>query len=107
MARWGNYGMMGSNHLKTPNEPNGLEIWFCFKEDGSTPAEITIEDNEGNQMYQQEIAAKSGIRKIYWNNMNATPGDYIVKMSYNGKVITKKGTFTEAWRWPVLNFREQ
>jgi hypothetical protein len=25
-ASWGNYHMTGSNHLRTPNEPNGLEI---------------------------------------------------------------------------------
>ncbi|MGM0464534.1 MAG: VPS10 domain-containing protein, partial [Bacteroidota bacterium] len=50
-ARWGNYGMMGSNHLKTPNEENGLELWYYFKNDGWGKAKLTVTDMDGEEVY--------------------------------------------------------
>ena len=98
--------MMGSNHLKTPNEPDGLEIWFYFKDNGTNKAVISVEDSDGNELYKQEIDAGQGIRKIYWNTGRANPGEYLVKMNYNNKTLTQKARVEEAWRWPVLNYRE-
>ncbi|MEZ5001154.1 MAG: T9SS type A sorting domain-containing protein [Bacteroidales bacterium] len=104
-ARWGNYGMMGSNHLKTPNEPNGLEIWFYFREDGNTQATITISDVDGKDVFKRDIDATKGIKKVYWNTMMAAPGTYTINMTYNGTTITKRGVVTERYIWPVLNYR--
>jgi photosystem II stability/assembly factor-like uncharacterized protein len=105
-ARWGNYGMMGSNHHKTPNEPEGLEIWFYFREKGSGKAILTVEDTEGNELFKQEIDPEQGIRKIYWNTGRAKPGEYLVKMSYINSTFIQKARVEEPWRWPVLNYRE-
>ena len=106
-SRWGNYGMMGSNHIKTPNEQNGLEIWFNFKADGNSQATIAVSDQNGKEMYKRNVDAKKGIKKIYWNTMIAKPGTYKVTMTYNGKTITKSGVVKEKYIWPVLNYRDQ
>lgn len=105
-ARWGNYGMMGSNHLLTPNEPEGLEIWFYFKKNTAKNAVISVEDLEGKELFRQKIESVKGIRKIYWNTQKVEPGDYLVKMSFNDNMITRKAKVEEPWQWPVLNFRE-
>ncbi len=105
-ARWGNYGMLGSNVFKTPNEPVGLEIWFYFKNEGKSPAQLVITDCDGTQVYSQEIKSEPGLKKIYWNTLRADPGTYNVSMTYDGSTITKKGVVKEPWKWPVLNYRK-
>jgi hypothetical protein len=98
--------MTGSNHIRTPNEPNGLELWFYFKKSSEEKAIITVEDIEGEQVFRQELNAVRGPRKIYWNTMRALPGEYSVRMTFEGKTITQKGIVEEKLLWPVLNYRE-
>ena len=104
-ASWGNYNIKGSNQIRTPNEPNGLEIWYRFAESSSENATFTIKDAKGEEVYRREIPAEKGIRKIYWNTMRAEPGTYRVTLSWRGKEITREGVVTERWTWPVLNYR--
>ncbi|TFH38694.1 MAG: hypothetical protein E4G95_02970, partial [Bacteroidia bacterium] len=106
-ASWGNYNIMGSNQIRTPNETNGLELWFYFNHDGENNAVISVEDSQGKEMFKTEVPSKSGIKKIYWNTMRADPGTYTIRMEYNGRIITKQGVVKERWLWPVLNYREQ
>jgi hypothetical protein len=106
-AQWGNYHMTGSNHLRTPNEPNGLEIWFRFKNDGWGTAGLTITDSDGREVYSRDIPVNKGIRKVYWNTYSASPGTYTVSLSYMGKTISKKGIVKERCLWPVLNYNDE
>jgi len=106
-ASWGNYNIMGSNQIRTPNENNGLELWFYFSQDGADKAVITVLDSQGKELFKREVPAKAGIKKIFWNTMRAEPGTYTVKMEYNGKSMTRKGVVKERWLWPVLNYRKQ
>ncbi|MEE4214304.1 MAG: hypothetical protein V2I34_04510 [Bacteroidales bacterium] len=106
-AQWGNYHMTGSNHLRTPNEPNGLEIWFRFKNDGWGTAGLTISDSDGREVYSRDIPVSKGIRKVYWNTYSASPGTYTVSLSYMGKTISKKGIVKERCLWPVLNYNDE
>ncbi len=104
-ARWGNYGMMGSNHLKTPNEENGLELWYYFKNDGWGKAKLTVTDMDGEEVYTRDIDAEKGMKRVYWNTYSTEPGIYNVSLTYDGRTITKKGEVKERWIWPVLNYR--
>ncbi len=106
MARWGNYGMMGSNHFKTPNEPNGLEIWYYFKQEDDEKAGLQVFDADGEQVYERSIPVKSGIQKVYWDTRSADPGTYTISLTYKGNNITKSGIVEDRWTWPVLNYRD-
>lgn len=104
-ARWGNYGMMGSNHLKTPNEENGLEIWYYFKDGGQGRAKLRVEDMDGNEIYTRDLDADKGLKRVYWNTFRADPGTYKISLTYNGETMTKKGVVEERWQWPVLHYK--
>jgi len=104
-AGWGNYQMTGSNHLTTPNEPNGLEIWYYFKGGVDGNATITVSDSKGKEVMKREVKAAPGIKKIYWNTSNAQPGEYDINFSYNGKMLTRKGIVKEGIYFPVLNYQ--
>lgn len=103
-ANWGNYQMMGSNHLNTPNEPNGLEIWYYQGNGLKNKTLLQIKENDGTVVFEKTLDSKPGIGKIYWNNRKANPGNYNVILS-NGKIKeSKTGTVLERWIWPVLNY---
>ena len=104
-AGWGNYGMMGSNHLKTPNEDNGLELWYYFKNDGWGKANLAVNDMDGEEVYSRDIDAEKGLKRVYWNTSAAEPGNYNITLTYKGQTVTKKGVVKERWLWPVLNYR--
>ena len=104
-AYWGNYHMTGSNHLRTANEPNGLEIWYYFAKDSKKEGSLIIHDNRGNQVFESKIEARAGIHKVYWNTREADPGSYKVSLYWNEKILEKEGVVKERWIWPVLNYR--
>ena len=105
-AQWGNYNIKGSNQLRTPNEPNGLEIWYRFKSSSDDKAQLTVEDADGKVVHQRDLEVKKGLGKIYWNTMRAAPGEYKVKLSYMDQTITKTSVVKDRWLWPVLNFKK-
>jgi hypothetical protein len=103
-ARWGNYQMTGNNHLNSPNEPNGLEIWYLQGENLQGETKISIEDKTGNIVFKGALPQKEGIAKIYWDTRRAKPGEYKVILK-NGEITeSKTGTVLERWIWPVLNY---
>jgi hypothetical protein len=106
-SQWGNYGMMGSNHLTTPNEDNGLEVWYYFKDDAWGKAKLSVKNIDGEEVYSRDLDVTKGIKRVYWNTMAADPGTYFVSLTYNGETITKKGVVEERWTWPVLYYRDQ
>jgi hypothetical protein len=106
-AFWGNYQMTGSNHLNSPNEPNGLEIWYFTGQDLKDSTRFEIENLAGEVVYKKAVSPKTGIEKIYWNTAKAEPGSYKVTIK-NGKYTeTKTGVVQERWIWPVLNYRKK
>ncbi|MEM8668968.1 MAG: hypothetical protein AAGG48_15715 [Planctomycetota bacterium] len=106
-AQWGDYEIKGNNQLRTPNEPNGLEIWFRFRSSSVEQARLEIKNAEGKLVHEQQIKAKEGLSKTYWNPRRSAPGDYQVSLNYQGETITKPAQVKERWRWPVLNYRDK
>ena len=104
-ASWGNYNIKGSNQLRTPNEPSGLEIWCRFKTSSDQKAHLTVEDAEGKVVHERDLEAKEGLWRVYWNTWQAAPGEYQVSLSYLDETVTKTAVVKERWLWPVLNFR--
>lgn len=104
-SQWGNYHMTGSNHLRTPNEPNGLEVWYYFRDNGKGNATIAITDLKGREVFRREVRQSKGIGKIYWNTNRADPGIYTVEMTFGSKKVTCRAVVREGIWFPVLNFR--
>jgi len=105
-ASWGNYNIKGSNQLRTPNEPTGLEIWYRFNTCPDQTASLKVEDATGREVYKRDIIADKGVWKVYWNTMQAKPGEYKITLSYKGKSVSKTGIVQERWLWPVLNYKK-
>ena len=106
-ASWGNYQMTGSNHLRTPNEPDGLEIWYYFSTGDKTNASIKISDENGKGVFEKSIPARKGINKLYWDTERAEPGKYTITLTLKDRSIEKKGIVSGRWLWPVLNYTKQ
>jgi hypothetical protein len=104
-ASWGNYQITGSNHLRTSNEPNGLEIWYYFPAVSIENAVIKIKDENSNGVFERSIPVKKGIKKFYWDTERAKPGKYIINLTLNHNSIERAGVVTERWLWPVMNYR--
>jgi len=104
-GRWGNYHMTGSNHIRMPNEPVGLEIWYYFRENSNSDAKFVITDNDGKEVHSRSIKPERGIHKFYWNTMSADPGKYRVQMLWKNFELEQEGIVKERWIWPVQNFR--
>jgi len=103
-AMWGNYQMTGSNHLLTPNEPNGLEIWFFRSGTLKDEAVITVTDSKGEKSYEQKLKPGAGVGKIYWDTMMVQPGNYTVTITCGSVSESAPGIVLDKWQWPVLNF---
>ncbi len=104
-ASWGNYQMTGSNHLNSPNEPVGLEIWYYLGETSKDDLIIKITDRDGHQVFERKLEQKPGFGKTYWNTMRAVPGEYNVTLIRGTVSETKPASLTEKWLWPVLNYQ--
>jgi len=103
-AWWGNYQMTGSNHLLTPNEPNGLEIWFYRSGSLKEETVVTITNSRGERVYEQKLEPGRGIGKIFWDTAKAEPGKYTVTVACGSVSESTPGTVLERWKWPVLNY---
>ncbi|HHJ10530.1 MAG TPA: hypothetical protein ENK25_06515 [Bacteroidetes bacterium] len=103
---WGNYHETGDNHIRVPNEPDGLEIYYYFKKDDpETRAEIMVSNVTGKELFKKKISVEKGLRKIYWNTCNVVPGDYVITLSWHNRRMSRKGKVLKRWLWPVLNYR--
>ena len=103
-ANWGNYQMTGSNHLNSPNEPNGLEIWYLLGMNVTGETKITIQDKNKETVYEEVLPQQEGLHKIYWDTRKIQPGEYKISLKNGDISETKTGVVTERWIWPVLNY---
>ncbi len=101
---WGGYQMTGSNHLNSPNEPIGLEIWYQLGKTVAGEPKIEIKDNSGKVVFENTLPQKEGIAKIYWPTFRASEGEYQVTLTNGSISETKTGVVLERWQWPVLNY---
>lgn len=100
-AFWGNNKFQGDSHLYTPNEENGIVIYYYLKENPGNTIFINIEDTDGNILLDQKLDAKTGINKFTWNTFRVKPGEYNVRVNYNGQWEEKPANVLDAWKWKV------
>lgn len=100
-AWWGNYEMTGDNQLFTPNEDNGLIIYYHIKETSKKDPWIEICDSDYKSLDTLEIDNTPGLHKTRWFKYNLEPGTYRVRLHAGKSIIEKKGKLEEAPVWPV------
>jgi photosystem II stability/assembly factor-like uncharacterized protein len=60
----GNYRLLGDTFPSTPNEPNGLLIYYYLKADAAQPVSITIADQAGQVVRTLSGPQKAGINRM-------------------------------------------
>lgn len=102
-AYWGNSRLMGDSQLSTPNEANGLTIYFYLREVSDEKVTISIANDAGEQVFEKCEVYKKGFNKITWNTSRTEPGSYKVKLSQGDKILEKNAQVLERWKWSVGN----
>jgi len=101
-ASWGNYHMMGDNHLSTPNEPGGVEIFYYLKESSTRDElEVAMTDAEGRRVASQKLKPEAGLHKIYLSGRRLEPGTYKVLLTLGKTTITRDAKVLPAPVYPV------
>ena len=60
----GNYRMLGDAFPSTPNDPNGLLIYYYLAQDASQPVAITITDQTGKVVRTVTGSQRAGINRV-------------------------------------------
>ncbi|MBU1474385.1 MAG: hypothetical protein KJ768_05920, partial [Acidobacteria bacterium] len=102
-AGWGNYHMTGDNHLRTPNEPSGLHIYYYLKTKRDKPLEILVEDMDGNQVGRLKTVVEPGIHRLTWPRRGGEPGTYRFILTDGENSVVRKATLKPPVLWPVGN----
>ncbi len=117
--------LFGDAHIVTPDEPNGVAIYYYLKADAPGPVKITVSDASGRLLASLDGPKTAGIQKVIWN-MRAggsgrggpgpgarprdalsawvPPGDYAVVLETGDKKMTGKAKITKTTGWSVGPF---
>ena len=98
---WGNQQMMGDNHLRTPNEPNGFEIYYYVKEDSKEEINIIISDISGKEVSKRKVESSLGLHKLYIDTSRMKPDPYQISLIIGDQVISKTARVLESPIWSV------
>ena len=98
---WGNQQMMGDNHLRTPNEPNGFEIYYYLKNDSKEEINLIISDYTGKELVTRKVNATKGLHKLFIDTSRLKPDPYQITMKTGNQTITKTARVLESPTWPV------
>jgi photosystem II stability/assembly factor-like uncharacterized protein len=100
-SNWGNYEMTGDNNLRTPNQPNGLEVYFWL---GDIPSQdgvsITVTGDDGRSR-DFRMPKTSGLHHEYIRTERFDPGNYRISLVVGKNSMTLPATITESPVWPV------
>ena len=100
---WGNFRLMGDSHIYTPNEPNGLMIYYYLKNDSKSTSKIVVSDNKNSNITEISGSSSKGINRVVWNTKDVKPGQYYITLMIGKNKITKRGIVEPAYKWPVGN----
>jgi photosystem II stability/assembly factor-like uncharacterized protein len=106
-AFWGNHGPFQDNLYRTPNEENGLHIYYYLGKDykalDGEKVLLEILDSEGKSIHQSEGLTTPGIHKMVWNTTEANPGFYTVVLKAGEETLQKKAEVLKRLTWPAGN----
>lgn len=102
-AYWGNFGPFGNTYFKTPNEANGINLYYWIKETAETPIRLLITDMDEKEVFQTTLAAESGLHRYTWDTAKHAPGQYRITLETPLGNFIRKATILERWLWPAGN----
>lgn len=100
-SEWGNYQMMGDNHLRTPNENNGLEVYYYLKNVGEKDQVILRITDTNDKETDIKVSKESGLHRRYLRTDRMPPGHYRVSLLVGKNRVTKLGEVLVSPVWPV------
>jgi photosystem II stability/assembly factor-like uncharacterized protein len=100
----GNYRLLGDMFPSTPNEPNGLLIYYYLKQDAAQPVSITIADQTGNVVRTLPGTQRAGINRVSSEGGGfgggggrgggpraaMPPGEYLITLQVGETKLTQK-----------------
>jgi hypothetical protein len=99
----GNYRLLGDMFPGTPNEPNGLLIYYYLKQDAAQPVSVTIADQAGNMVRTLPGSQKAGINRVSSEGGGfggggrgggpraaMLPGEYVITLQVGETKLTQK-----------------
>jgi hypothetical protein len=98
---WGNYAMMGDNHLRTPNEPNGIEVYYYLaqvEQKDDVHLRITGPDGKATDV---KVSKSPGFHQEYLRTERLKPGHYQVSLLVGKNRVTKPAEIVASPVWPV------
>ncbi len=103
----GNYRLLGDSFPSTPNEPNGLLIYYYLKADAKQPVSITIANQAGQVVRTLSGSQKAGINRVGSEGGGfgfggggrggqaraaMPPGEYVITLQTGETKLTQKAT---------------
>lgn len=114
--------LFGDCHLVTPNEPNGLVIYYYLKNKIEGQINIKVTDPFGQELARFTGPNNPGINSIIWDmrrpipgqrgpqpglrprnilDQLVEPGEYVVILEAGGKKLTQKAKITRTIGWQI------
>jgi hypothetical protein len=88
----GNYRLLGDAFPVTPNEPNGLLIYYYLNRDAASPVTVTIADAAGKVVRTLQGPQKAGVNRL----ASIQPaGEYVVTLQVGETKLTQKARVLE------------
>lgn len=100
-ASWGNYEMTGDNHLWTPNEPNGLIIYYAVQVEPENELNLVIADGAGLNIDTLDINKSTGFHRVIYDTDKMQPGMYRVRLATDTIMLEQSAVLKPSPVWPV------
>lgn len=100
-AGWGNQQMKGDNHLRTPNEPNGWEVYYWLRDDYPDKIRIEVCDIANKILFSRPVKATKGLHKTYIQTGRLNPGQYRINLVLPDRIRHQIAVLEPAYTWPV------
>lgn len=112
----GNYQLMGDSHLLTPNEPNGLVIYYYLRNKVEGRIKVKITDPSGRILRELEAKGETGLNMVLWDMRTqpsgergfrlaqgefVEPREYTVTLEVSGQTFSKKALIRGRQGWTV------
>ncbi len=100
-SSWGNQQMMGDSHLRTPNEPNGFEVYYFLGKDSNSDVEFTVTNIHGEEISSRKGQPTKGLHKLLINTSRISQGSYQLTMKLGDQTVSKICQVKGAYIWPI------
>jgi len=100
---WGNFGPFGDQYYRTPNEPNGIKIYYWIGENTGKQLHIRIQDSDDHEVAKLEVSGGAGMHQAVWDTRDHVPGVYQITLDTPDGLYSRKVKVLERWLWPAGN----